>query len=1389
MVSGQIEGIRLPESAVRPPTQPRGQGPSRPRMPPRAGLAHLRGIGALFVVAMWLCRSILFTRGLPAGTDMLGFVARARDNSEGLSALSLWSPASFGSRRSFTLESLLGVITKLTTNPVVTVKVIAFLSVLAAGLCTYLLCWRWYRTRTAAVIAGLLYMTSQLTMAQFASGHINVLVAVAAAPALFLVWVHCVDDYQHTRAVFLSLIATLLILARVDMLLYLAPFLVMYPLIRIALHGGAKRTARNTVRTVSVALSSGLLLNAYLLVPIVGGVHAPWLSGSGLFTRGDFLARSIPGYPTLIGMAREIGYLAFTDQQTWYSHPFLPLATYWALAGLMVVLAYGSVWIHREGRTFFLLACAIIAAFLGKGFRPPLGAPYEWFTDHVPFLNNLRNPNRWLIVEGLAYSILAALTLSHFVRVTASYIRRRITKPPRRLVPIISLALVVPVMLPTAPTFIRGFMTERPTAGQMALLKAVHDDTGRFLLATVPYDQPRRFMVQGAYRGWEHDLGAESSAFTGHPGIGDGGWHQPTANFIAYTSQLLTSRDPAFEKLLATAGVKYLLKLSYPATDKRLLQAGGGLEQQRATDAMPGLVPIAANREGTLYRLSDFSPLVSFRPNMAVILGGASGLAALADMPGIHMNDWAAFTADQVLQARGLAGLLDLLRESRLIMVANESVNDIAVLAAKPVVQMAGITSDLELDRLTRTLPSDLSARTGALLDPAAPMATPDRLSETQSFRLDASAGDSEIWARVHVNPSAARLTFAMDGRRVAQITPVALGTGGFTWLRVSTGSLAAGVHRLTITAHSSNFGRAFEVDEVRLIRGADRERILGVLTRVLATNANRVVYSLDLDTSAKWDRNNLSLRPGAPVTDASTSFWRTLEPTFVSSNPSGSTEPAAISVSVDSGRRYHTVLRHDFATPQDWSDSPFIFLRFRGTGSGQSFRLVVDSAEAEGVYTLDDETAGWRTVAFATSLPDQHIGNLDWSHIRHVKLAIDGRASQVGFAVGRLLLGHVSANVALTFPVVSARVSRSAAFLPIRPNPSPSTVPPPMTVPALASGIHVEFPSSLLRTPTRLLINSPVPVQKLRAPPLHVTRVRPTTYSFSVGSTQPGGVLLLGQGYDPRWKAALGGRQFLPFPALSFLNAYLLPSGGHQGSIGFQAQSLAWVGASISGLSLVVIGSLFLVAPLRTRRLTSSVGVVFASRIRSFQSRFGAIAVLMVLLAVSIVVRWWGGWSSTESRYLWPQPLGSGATFWRPTQPQRERVTVVRGGGTEPLIQVTLTSDRPEYTVLIHSFAEPQDWSDRDRLFLFFKGQGKGLLYRLAIDFDRTRAQSATYAFLDDNPGWKVISIDLGRLHGGRATAEWNHVVSIRLGTDSKKEHTSFQVGPVRLSSRDVNA
>jgi hypothetical protein len=1133
----------------------------------RPGTPHLFGAGLIALTAIWLMRRFLFTSAFPAGTDMLGFIARAKENASWSEIFSVWSPSSFGAPRQFTLENLTGLLTLLTGSPVVTVKLLAFATLIGSGASAYLLAWRWYRSTRVAAIAALLYMTSEASISRWASGQLNVEIAMAAAPLLIYLWAECIERYAIRRALTFSLAASALMLVRLDMLLYLLPFFALFVVVRAIATPSPDDTGPNLVSTLRVAVPAMIALNLYQIVPALGSVRASWLSSGRLFDVNELVDRSLGAYPSVLGFGREIGYLGFTGQQTWFSHPWVSFWICMAAASITVGLAYSSVWRHRDPRTLFLIASALLATFLAKGVRAPMGDIYLWGFDHVPFFGNLRGPNRWLILQALAYAPLAALSIDYVLqRLGGARIRTR--QSQRLLVALGSTALIAALLLPVAPTLLSGFKTWRPDEQQVALMKQVSHDKDSYRVASVPYDQTARFLDQGKYHGFEHDLGAESSLWTGHPSIGDGGWNQHASDFVAFSASLLRARDPAYEKLLGTLGAKYLVKFNYPPTAPHLVNPSNPFYQQHAVAKMPGFERVTQTSRGDVYALASHSPTVTFRPNLALILGGSSGLAALADYPGLNIKNWAAVTADDAIGRGGLGSLLKLASEANLILVANEQVEDLAVLAAGSVARLPAISSSRELDRKTELLPSDGSSRRGSLANRSMAPPNPTSSASSAAVTIRGVQQQLELWTRVRTGPTSGRLLFTVDGKRAREVVPLAVEPGGFRWMNVATLTLAPGKHRIAVQGLRSTFGDSYEVDETKLIKPVDRETALAQLERALTSSQGKVAYALDLDDAQKWSPSGSYFKPAETLTSKPAAFWRVAEPDHV--RPSA--DAGKLSISLNKKRELYTFLDHTFPDPQDWRSRPYLSLRYRGTGSGKPYVFIVDFDSARrtsAVYSFDDSSGSWQTRAFSLPTPVRTTGAPDWSHVTSVRIASGSKAGNGDLLeLDAMRLSHTLTTLPLNYPVIPSSRERSAFLISSGGHVGKTPL---ARVPADSPAMNAALPLPLLGSGNRLILSTAATIRENPAPPVRFRRTSPTNYDFSF-SSRYSGMIVLNQGFHPRWNLTSAGSRQRPVPAFSVSNGFMLGPGSHSGSIGFTGQRFAWWGVTLSALFLIVI-------------------------------------------------------------------------------------------------------------------------------------------------------------------------------------------------------------------------
>lgn len=1102
---------------------------------------------------------------------MLDLLARAQANANWTTLFSPWSPSGLGAPRQTSLDNLLGLFVLLTGSPVRTVELLMVTLLLISGLSTYWVAWRWWGNRLGATVAGVLYMTSQAELGRIASGWLHYSVLIALTPLLIYLWASLLDRFSLRRALVFALLVSAVVFARQDMILWLVPAFALYLPIRLMTAEPGSRPVRQFILTIATVGPTVFVLSLYLIVPLSGGIHASWLSTNELFEqiRFNLVDRSLTEYQSLLGLGRDLGYLPFNNEPWWDFHPWFPLPLYYALQSLIVLAAFAAVCFRRDRKTIYLVLCALIASVLGKGIRGPVGEPYWWAVQHVPIFGNLRGPNRWLIPQAFAYAVLAGSTV---VVIRGRLSRANLSVRLRRASNLAFGAGCLLLLLPVGPMLLSGFRTWAPPKGSVALMKRISSDHSSASVGSVPWDQSMMYMKTSGYQGWEHDLGVESSLYTNHPALSTNSWDRRSSDFVDFTSGLLTRRDRAFTALLGSIGTKYELAFNYPAESELAEKVPRQLSQRRDLAALPALTPLAKTSTGSLYRLSSVAPLLSLRTNLVTVLGGRSGLAAFADLPGVKISNWAAYTADDLLTGpRSFSRLLALMRTSDVIFVAGASPNDLAVLASKPVARVAGITSDPGSDRKYGLLLTDESARQGSLSDQSIPPAGLVS-SATRTLSL-AEPKRLELWARVLSSVTAGRLSFSLDGNVVSTLLPLDAGRGAFEWVHVTTARLGAGTHTLSVSGHRSLYGGTFEVDETRLIRPLERRDHLLTLRRELKAYRKKVAYSVDLSAGPYTNGAGVVLGPKAKP------FWQPWGHKGLEAHEVDRQSGEGLQLRFSGRRHFYTVAQHTFRAPQSWTSHRLLEFRYRGTGSGASYSLLVDFDRDNARFAstrMTDVRRGWQTV----TLPLQP-GRGNWSHITSIRISTQSRVGSGSIELGRprLLLPErlvkkidLPTTPARTAPLVWG-IGRSRPHVRVRTDGHSITAVIPLRAALGGAALSI---SPAIRLPNRPAL------------PVHFRRTGGARYTYSVRS-QRRGILVFNQAYDPHWVASDDGAPAASDgPVTSLVNGFTLGPGQHSGSVFFRNGGLVRLGALLSIAALLLVLSAVAVLTVRRKHAES---------------------------------------------------------------------------------------------------------------------------------------------------------------------------------------------------------
>jgi hypothetical protein len=1153
--------------------------PSKRASGPRSVVFHAPAFASLALFTFILLRSYL-GNGIPAGTDTLGFIARARESSQG-GLGSAWAPAGFGAPRTFTLEQLLGVLTLASRNAYVTYKLVTFALTFTAAASAYFLSWRLTGNRRVSALAGILYASSPIVLAQWASGHLNVEVAIALLPAQLLLWIQALEGFRLKRALWLGVLFGLLLLDRPDMVVLSAATLTVYFGLRVLAWRDLRIVVRRAALTVAVASAAALALDSYQIVPALAGVRASWLSSKSLFDVSQLVDHSVRAYQSLAGFAQETGYFGYSGLPTSFAHPWIPYASYAVVALLVPLLALAVFARRRSALVARILCLGLLADFVAKGTRPPLGGVYSLALKSFHPLTNFRDPNRWLVVQALCFALLASAGAALVVRSLADHTRLRIHGRATRWTAFVVLGGLLSV--PSLPVVAAGLSTYRVTGGQHALLDALRNQKGDFIASSVPYGSAYRYVTSGSYQGYEHDLGSESALFTDKPAVGSGDWGARGQAFVEYTHQLLTRRDPAFVRLLGANNVGYLLAFNYPAVAERYTTNGSGgpnlaagpLDDRKAVSQMPGLRAIVSNRDGALLAVASPSAVLTARPNIATMLGGASGLAAFADTPGIDVAQWAPITAGDLLDRGGLRELARVMLASQVVYMADTSVPDLALAAAVPLARIGG-----QLAGDARTLGGEGLAKTGQLVTAADDDSATRPASSSATFRSAPGQG-TEIWARARLSPTPARIVVTIDGRAFGSVLPLSVASAGFAWLRVWAGKLPAGNHRATVTAPPSDFGSSANITQSVVVSTASREVAERQVRGLLARAASKLRYSSDPAIEATSVLPAQVFQGSSVVRFPDGALWNVDDPQRTQRQAEQDSRRGTVTGIASTGdRRFFTVAHHTFNGSEDWSRFGYVLVDFYGEASNARFEVNVFDSDTGGRVSraFVDDRRGWRTLAIRIN-QDVSGGDFAWSRIGSVSLATETKNSKISARLGDVRLTSDPATERVNLEVASAvpggaislkSVSGSdCGAVKVASNAGGSTV---------TTVLRVDVPAVAVSSHCRVLAGARGTIAPARVEPVHFVRNGRTAYrvTFSLARTS---VIDFSRSFDDGWKLSVTHSEALDhLPIFALVNGYVLPAGTYTATLKFSGDRVVPYGAALSVAAALLLFVLLLV-------------------------------------------------------------------------------------------------------------------------------------------------------------------------------------------------------------------
>jgi hypothetical protein len=913
-----------------------------------------------------MLRRLLFTDGVPASVDS-GFLYSLLPffDQHDVGSFSGWLSWPFGQVQHFSIYWLLAPVESLVGDPVVVYKLAVLVTVLLASCGAYGLAYWLTSSRLSASVAAGLYVLAPFSVSALLAGHLDVAISYAVGPfALWSLWA-ALRNGSRAAMVGFGLCGSALYLVTTGQGAYwVLPALgvLVAEVVRARQRGAAVRPIAGRIWHVTrVAMVVFLAASAVQILPLLAGINAPFVRGNTHYYVQELATHarySSSFFDSMLGVPREVW---TTPEITIAAGPFTGFF-YRVVALALVLIALSALFTRHVRASAVLLLPTVFAWMLASGPEGPIRPLYLFFYNHVPYFSLLRAPNRWLMVSTLGISMLVAMAIGGFLgrhRASTLFGRRR------DLGSRLAIVAVWLGLFSGSYALFHGIPTWEPPSSYAQAYSQLRSDKADWRILTTPYFQTwmRSGTEYGSDLTFAADLGHTSTQWHGNATLDRGGWDPRASRFARYLSELTeqgTSRR--LTKLLGAVGVKYIGLNPHRAWEVPSWQNPFFRRQE-------GLRPFTKSGRIAIYRNAFALPQAFLARQECLVVGGLGVLGDLAEQPSFSFSRVALRFADQVAAVGGRDDLTAAVASSSCMIMA--SGGERALTALLYAADSRALAPFAPNDWITgETSPSrDIAA------DPSLMVSIPsgERLEGAVSAP---EAGRYSLWVAGLRTVDQGRVSVAVDGKTVGSVDLDAAAGAGIRWTPNDPVSLSKGRH-------------SFALHNV-----AKDDKRDATLTKVALVPASASVKSTLASAHVIRERGG-----AGPITQSSQavgpsllkSHWNTDQ---ASDFVTATTQHSSLDVRVvRSGRRYFTIA----SGRARGAVNPYrpLAIRFRGTGSGQTFYLnVLFDRRGERLvwFRFVDETREERTLLFSPLQPSGVSTVPDWSNVKGFSISTNSK-------------------------------------------------------------------------------------------------------------------------------------------------------------------------------------------------------------------------------------------------------------------------------------------------------------------------------------------------------------------------------------------------------------
>lgn len=838
---------------------------------------HLLGISIIIFIVIITTRNLIFYAGYPAGVDSLPPIKLISFLSEKGGSFNIWEDTDMGYVTPITLYHVLSLLNISIDNPSLIFKALYIFLSLGIGFGMYLYVYGCTKSKIASIASSIIFLTNQWILAKMASGQMNHVFAYFLIPILFLYIDKCLRKCRLTNIIILSFILSIFILLRIDPIIYVLPFLILYILFVIVTTN--KKIRFETIKnTIKIFLIGGILFigfTFFVLFPIIklgGATH-----GSISFPLDDVKKNSLDISSAVLGNIRQMSYIFWKANTDWNTHQFLTLSQYELIMLIIPLLAFLAIFIRKiDNRVIFFISAAMISIFLAKGPNPPIGEIYSFLYQNIPLFDKLREPDRWTMVTWFSYAYLTGTTLK-FLADRFGVILKRYTNinclhnDYRYMI----LLILLPSFLGTWYIFSNGYEIWNPPSEEVGVYNKISTQYNGSRVATVPYGFTHMFNYD---LGLEADIGRQSSLFSDMSVFAVGSEFKNDANdFYKYTQLLaweeLTNNTP---KIFGIYDVRFFVLQGYPVNApsptfgnikeptykqhdfferqiglKKIYEGKSQNYTMKVGESWTGtLVPkleppklrtITVERPPKVYENKYWIPRIFSPSSQLLMIGGTESFLKLAEVDNFNFDKWNIIFADHVYHNEGKETLKESINRSDDIVFVNSESLDLTMLLANVTWIEA---KDYNKDS-TGWKEDDWPVAKGFFVYNR-DVITANMEGSISAYNVEITNDSSyEIWIRALLYKDAGKLKILYDGNMIGELNTKDSRKLGFKWIKVRDIRLKKGKHKIDVI---NNKGRN-SINGIIIAEKGDIDNTLNYTEKLINKKS---IYLLDKE---KYDR------------------------------------------------------------------------------------------------------------------------------------------------------------------------------------------------------------------------------------------------------------------------------------------------------------------------------------------------------------------------------------------------------------------------------------------------------------------------------------------------------------------------------------------------------